>query len=593
MAQLDLQPLNQSAIKLDLQPMDPAQPGVDSIGTTNGQTPAGQQEESTSLLHKLTKYGGKALHSTANVLDTLRGGITAPLAGLAMEQATGKPAFSGQEYADAITPFSGKAFPGVGEMAKRVGMPEGAKLSDYLDMYAKPGSDHSWYQPETGGMLDPTLRGTGGFAADVAIDPLTYLSLGSAGLGKKALAEGASRMAIENAAKESAGPVAKILAGGKGLADKAIDTITTPAQALAAKVGEALPGKIANNVATAPSQLVDWVGKKAYNSTVLPAIQEGEKFGKADVGDTLYNLGIANPLKIVEKAKDATGRLMDARNKILDAAGAQGATVPMADATAQARAAVAKLRGVKDSDAHAIADQLEAKLNEYENIEKGSPGTPDQVTPATPDLVQQQATGILDASGNPVSKPIVMPGKPAVTIPGKPAVPGQPFSPQDATRLKTFIYNNLPNNAWNELAKSTQTSGIRQDLASGLKTSTEDAVSKTLGPDVAQTLADTNAEAGKLLSTQRSMKRVQSQADRLAHGSVIPTGTTKIAGIIGGLPAMAADMAGNAARLGTMPAGYGLRKLSEGQLTAPLIDSYLRQKMIQKMANQPGGQNGQ
>jgi hypothetical protein len=63
-----------------------------------------------------------------------------------------------------------------------MGVPEGKALSDILPgMYSESGKGAAL---QKGGMFDPTTRGAAGFAADIVLDPLSYLGAGAA---KKAL----------------------------------------------------------------------------------------------------------------------------------------------------------------------------------------------------------------------------------------------------------------------------------------------------------------------------------------------------------------------------------------------------------------------
>jgi hypothetical protein len=73
--------------------------------------------------------------------------------------------------------------PTTSEYMDRAGVPEGAKVSDYVGGYAEPGKGR-FLRPEKGGMLDPSVRGVAGFAGDVALDPLTYLSGGLSAAAK-------------------------------------------------------------------------------------------------------------------------------------------------------------------------------------------------------------------------------------------------------------------------------------------------------------------------------------------------------------------------------------------------------------------------
>ena len=550
---------------------DPEQPGVSAIGAVDGNpTPAAENEGTFS---KLKKYGGKALQVGGKVLNYPEGAITAPLLGLGLEAATGKKTFSGDEYLKGIDPTTTQTFPSANELYKRAGIPEGAKLSDYLNMYSEPGKA-SWYQPEKGGLLDPTVRGTGGVATDMAIDPLNYISFGEAGALKQALSKGAARMAAEQAAKDSAGPVGKVLLKLGDAKNAALDTLSTPAQMLAQKV-KSIPvaGPAISKVATAPSDALDWLGKKFYNSGVLPVEQEGAKFGKDAVSETLYNSGIKSSLGLSDKADRVANNLMNGSNAILDKAGAAGAKVDMNASLEEARQAAAKIRAEGRPKQQWIADQLEKSIAEHEAMVVGK-----EAVPASTKAVD---TGLLDEAGQPITRSEV--------VPGQAAIPGREITPRGAADLVTDQYKATPDAAWNEVLRTPEGAQITKPMASGLRQGYLDSVSQTLGPGAAAKAAELRGEAGKILSTQRATRRVENQADRLLHGAVSPTGTAKVMATLVGPKGAMLDMAGNAARLSTMPVGYGMRKLAEGQLTAPLIDAYLRRKYVDKLSNQPQG----
>lgn len=85
---------------------------------------------------------------------------------------------------DLMMAVKGKA-PTTDEYLKRAGVPEGASLSDaFPGMYSQTGEG---LPLQKGGALDPTVRGAAGFVGDVALDPLTYLTLGGSGAAKTAL----------------------------------------------------------------------------------------------------------------------------------------------------------------------------------------------------------------------------------------------------------------------------------------------------------------------------------------------------------------------------------------------------------------------
>lgn len=77
---------------------------------------------------------------------------------------------------DTVRALTGNA-PKTADYLERAGIPEGAHVSDVLPIYAEKGEGGS-FTPEKGGALDPSVRGVAGFAGDVVLDPLTYLSGG-------------------------------------------------------------------------------------------------------------------------------------------------------------------------------------------------------------------------------------------------------------------------------------------------------------------------------------------------------------------------------------------------------------------------------
>lgn len=503
------------------------------------------------------------LGAGAKGLDTLRGSLTAPALAATLEALTGKDVYRGAEHLDAVNPSNLSTFPSSSELFERAGVPEGAKLSDFVGGFAEPGGEGPWYQPEKGGMLDFTVRGAGGFGTDIAIDPLTYLSMGGAALAKQGLKSSASRAALAGANR--AGPASRLMS-------RAVDTVTNPLAEGVKALRSTRAGSALADMATVPSRAVGTVGKRVYGSTLLPVEHEGVKFAKEGVADTLYNAGIKSPLGLRDKAEAAKNTLMTARDNLLQRADDAGAQADMATAMADARAEITKLRRIKDSDASSLADDLESKLNEYIRTERGVPGTPDQV----------RETVTTDVVGMPTTHREV--------IPGKPGIAPQPFSASDASKLKTFLYSNLPQSTFQQNLNTPLTSRIRSKMSTGLKDETENAVGRALGADAAMDLAELNAEAGKLIATRKGQTRVQNMAERMANNTTSLTGTDTViggigtlsdGGLSGGLKAMALKKTLDALRLGTMPLGYGMRKAAESRVIAPMIDTTVRRKAIE------------
>lgn len=75
--------------------------------------------------------------------------------------------------------------PSSADMMEKLGAGEGGQLSDALPFLYSTAPHGEWLRPEKGGPLDITGRGAAGFASDVVLDPLTYLTLGAAPIVSK------------------------------------------------------------------------------------------------------------------------------------------------------------------------------------------------------------------------------------------------------------------------------------------------------------------------------------------------------------------------------------------------------------------------
>lgn len=135
-------------------------------------------EEEQDFEDKAMEFGGKVLEKAdpvLRVLDYPAGLLRGAVGGVA-EAVTGR-----DDLVDIKDVLKGKA-PSSGELLEKMGVPEGKSLSDILPgMYSESGKGAAL---QKGGMFDPTTRGAAGFAADIVLDPLSYLGAGAA---KKAL----------------------------------------------------------------------------------------------------------------------------------------------------------------------------------------------------------------------------------------------------------------------------------------------------------------------------------------------------------------------------------------------------------------------
>lgn len=493
-----------------------------------------------------------ALGAGAKVLDLPRAAVGAPLLGKALELLTGKEVFKGSDYANAWNPTNLSTFPTSSEMLEKAGLDKGGSLSDILP-YADPNKSHPWYQPEKGGMLDFTGRGAAGTALDEGMNPLNYISLGEAGALKKTLRQSASRRALDP----------EIMNMSK--AEKA-----------ASKIAMELPdGKVRSVLGTAasfPSKISRWFGERSYNSTLLPVEHEAEKYGKEAVGQTMYNAGIASPHNLNDKAEKAAETLLKPVNQMMEKSAEMGGRVDFTTDMRIARENIEKLRGIKSPSAHDLADVLEEKVKEMEKI---SSGVADKVEVIPGQITYNEQFPY----GTPATK----------VIPGKAP---SPYTASEMAKVKTFESNDIPARAYKDNMNLNNVTAGMKKVTSARKEAVENVVSRTLGPEAADNLRELNAEAGKLLSTRTSQGAVSRQADRLNHSLTSPTGSHSMIGSLAlaatnsessPLKALAAKLAIDAARYGTMPAGYGLRRLGEGALSGPILDAASRKLIIKKL----------
>lgn len=124
--------------------------------------------EAPSLTSKGIDYALRALDYT--------GGIGRGTVAGALEIPTGKDLVS---FSDVI---KGRV-PSSADMMEKMGVPKSGEISDVLPfLYSDTGEG---WPLQKGGALDASARGFSGLVADVALDPLTYLTMGAAPLVSK------------------------------------------------------------------------------------------------------------------------------------------------------------------------------------------------------------------------------------------------------------------------------------------------------------------------------------------------------------------------------------------------------------------------
>jgi len=253
--------------------------------------------------------GMKILEKGGRVLDYLGGLARGTIAG-GIEAATGR-----EDLVDIEDVLKGQA-PTTAEVARKLGVPEGGSLSGLIPgMYSETGEG---LPLQKGGWADPTLRGTGGFVGDVALDPLTYLSLGVVPAAKKA--------------------------------GSFIRAATTPAvtgaKAISRKAGPAI-----------------------YKSGLKAIDEFVSRYGKKPVSDVLMKYGVTGSAQDILTHMDDLGKkLFEERQGILRRGSKAGAEVDMNKAMAQAQAYVNELRASKDPILQPIADILEEKIGKYREL---------------------------------------------------------------------------------------------------------------------------------------------------------------------------------------------------------------------------------
>lgn len=273
-------------------------------------------------------YALGGMGAIGKLYDVVRAGTGGPIMGEAIEAAVappGKQVYSKEEILDAINPTNLKGFPTTSEMLARAGVKEKGALSDiFPGVYATPGGDQEipWYQPEKGGLLDVTGRGTIGLAGDIASDPLTYLTGGLAAVPR---------------------------VGSKALRRSAMPITSTLSRA----------------------------GKSIYESGIRPLIQAGEDFGK-DVGKSFYEMGIrGSPKKMQEQAERIALQMKNEADTLARAAAEKGAAIPAKDMLqeqfSRIDAEVGKVGGLTEKEGQAIKKDL------FERFAKTHDLSPEQV----------------------------------------------------------------------------------------------------------------------------------------------------------------------------------------------------------------------
>lgn len=115
---------------------------------------------------------------------------------------------TGQDVVNALkaNPLSGN------EILQKAGVPQGGSLSDAVPSIYSPTGDE-WTKFQKGGPLDPTARGAGGLALEVATDPLALGGMAAKGMAGAAMKAGRALSPAEKVLQYATRPI------GAGLED--------------------------------------------------------------------------------------------------------------------------------------------------------------------------------------------------------------------------------------------------------------------------------------------------------------------------------------------------------------------------------------
>src|SRR5512139_654803 len=132
--------------------------------STGARTP---EQDSPGLFRRVVDVISRPNYAVAGATEEL-------LQGKGLGEALGR---AGTELFSGIGSLQGQK-EGFAQVMEQAGVGEGGSLSDIAPfLFSETGEGLAL---QTGGPLDVTARGLGGFALDVAADPLTYLTAGAA-----------------------------------------------------------------------------------------------------------------------------------------------------------------------------------------------------------------------------------------------------------------------------------------------------------------------------------------------------------------------------------------------------------------------------
>jgi hypothetical protein len=527
----------------------------------------GSDEEKT-WVDKAKSVGLTGLQGVNKASSLLWDTTTGPIVAGLLENATGKTVTTPEEDAAAINPLTLQTGASLNQMLERAGVPEGAKLSDYVQGYKESGKG-AWYEPEKGGMLDPTVRGAGATVAQALLDPSTYLTMGSTAAAKAA-SKTSSAKVLNQVAKK----------GLVGRSEQALGALSDALSYVPKKVAqgvEALPGGkyssvMFNPMGTAMTSGTKALGRAMYKAPVLPVEFAGEIYNKSGIANDLYQAGIRTPFKIVNKTEGAKKALMEARDELFNKADAMGARGQMTRATEPGFKAIQDIIEKSSKQEYQnLADTLRSGLGEYVDLEKGVPAVPPKYVP----------------------DPMSLEGKSKMLSPGSPGVAPLPTTLRRLSNEKEVLYGELPQSAYNEALKTTAGNRVKKAIAKGLKQEAE-RVADTVS--AAGTLSDLNRAYGGMAGTTQALRGVQRRATQKAYNLLPGQADDALRGTVaataGSPQGMTLSYLFGKGLQGlntvTMPSGYYMRAAMEDPVLAALLSGTVKTKAQEKIGPTSG-----
>jgi len=243
-----------------------------------------------------------------------------------------------------------------GEVFKDIGMPQLGQVSDVVPGFKEPGTADKWYQPEKGGALDWTGRGTIANVSDFLGSPANIKALLARSAAKKAGSMTATE--LQNLARD-----AEELSRNRSWLNRTART--------------------AGNIAIDPlGYAQEGAGKALYKSAFGPADRAAVAGNAQPVSNVLYAHNVwGSPSSISNQANDLRARL---GSKVSSAVSEVGEEifpgVPRAELTARAEHMLNKelaAGGTNEASEAAIAT-LHKPINERFGV-PGAPGVPDEL----------------------------------------------------------------------------------------------------------------------------------------------------------------------------------------------------------------------